>query len=663
MIMIEINNDTDILFVKSKGSVNKRAMSAYHTVLRHIVDNYIAENQARQPKNSGPFRMDLFRDRFMLQSILVKLKEQIPNVRFITKKDNELIEISDEENIKTKLWQRVKMRAQLFRKIQLKEEKRQLKLRMSIQDENNLLTSQPLTLSSSLDLDTLQEQQMPITKNQVVNTPSHCTDNDSDKRNKSPNIQSDVTKKKQRKNEGNINVHNNNSKMTTMTETTITTNKKTRKPTSTTNKMQRTTTTNKRPKITKSATTATSATSATAATSATTATTAKNPTTATTATTATAATAATAATTATTAKNPTNTTNPTNLTNPTTNPTTSIANLTANPTKSSINKENNKTKIINIGDISKNYNEHLNKYIIPKKKEAPIASTPLLTMNNKKETVIRTKMNIGYTQLLSSFELRMYETPIYGNCGIQAILHHLNIENRCDYNIKKGTSVILFRRYLCYNIMKLLMSNEVKQADSNNLFEVMLAFCHEDNGELHNSLYSYKNEKKFKVEFHPSHPKHLEKSHWLAHHLLPLISIILKKSILIYTYKDENPRNYDEYLEYIPYDPDYPHTLNEFITQPEQDVAENKYKELDIKPFPDTIFLNYEYGGHYDMFVSTKDNFYIPQYNGTMALRSEKKQKSGNKVTQFTTSEYFVDKKTYTNVEQQYNEFCKKMNK
>ena len=47
-------------------------------------------------------------------------------------KDNELIEITDEENIKTKLWQRVKMRAQLFRKIQLKEETRQLKLRMSI---------------------------------------------------------------------------------------------------------------------------------------------------------------------------------------------------------------------------------------------------------------------------------------------------------------------------------------------------------------------------------------------------------------------------------------------------------------------------------------------------------------------------------------------------
>ena len=595
MIMIEINNDTDMLFVKSKGSVNKRAMSTYHTVLRHIVDNYIAENQARQPKNSGPFRMDVFRDRFMLQSILVKLKEQIPNVRFITKKDNELIEITDEEKIKNKLWQRVKMRAQLFRKIQLKEEKRQLKLRMSIQDEICLLTSQPLTLSSSLALDTLQEQQTPITKNKVVNTPSHCTDNDSYKRNNSPNIQSEVTKKKQRKNEVNINVHNNNSKMTTMTETTTTTNKQTRKPTSTTNIMQPTTTT---------------------------------------------------------------------TTNPTTNLTKSIANLTANPKISSINKENNKTKIINIDDISKNFNENWNKYIIPNKKEAPIASTPLLTMNNKKETVIRTKMNIGYTQLLSSFELRMYETPIYGNCGIQAILHHLNIENRCDYNIKKGTSVILFRRYLCYNIMKLLMSNEVKQADSNNLFEVMLAFCHEDNGELHNSLYSYKNEKKFKVEFHPNHPKHLEGSHWLAHQLLPLISIILKKSILIYTYKDENPRNYDEYLEYIPYDPDYPHTLNEFITQPEQDVAENKYKELDIRPFPDTIFLNYKYGGHYDMFVSTKDNFYIPQYNGTMALRSEKKQKSGNKkVTQFTTSEYFVDKKTYTNVEQQYNEFCKKMNK
>ena len=50
--MIESNDNTDILFIKSKGSVNTFAMSTYHSIVRDTVDNYVVEQQARRPMNT-----------------------------------------------------------------------------------------------------------------------------------------------------------------------------------------------------------------------------------------------------------------------------------------------------------------------------------------------------------------------------------------------------------------------------------------------------------------------------------------------------------------------------------------------------------------------------------------------------------------------------------
>ena len=147
--MIEFNDNTDILFIKSKGSVNTFAMSTYHAIVRDTVDNYVVEQQASSPMNTK-YRMNQHIDRIVLEDLLANIQRKIPNVRFITKINDEIVEITDRNKILDKLWNRVLLRSQLFHRLQLKEEKRQMELRMLVQNQLMLSTSQPLT---SLQLD------------------------------------------------------------------------------------------------------------------------------------------------------------------------------------------------------------------------------------------------------------------------------------------------------------------------------------------------------------------------------------------------------------------------------------------------------------------------------------------------------------------------------
>ena len=176
--MIEFNDNTDILFIKSKGSVNTFVMSTYHSIVRDTVDNYVVEQQARRPMNTK-YRMNQHIDRIMLEDLLANIQGKIPNVRFITKIDDEIVEITDRNKILDKLWNRVLLRSQLFRRLQLKEEKRQMELRMSVQNQLMSSTSQPLT-SLPLDPFKIQQCQPPlidtnniiIANNEILQDPS-----------------------------------------------------------------------------------------------------------------------------------------------------------------------------------------------------------------------------------------------------------------------------------------------------------------------------------------------------------------------------------------------------------------------------------------------------------------------------------------------------------
>ena len=73
--MIEINDDTDILFIKSKGSVNTFAMSTYHEIVRETVDNYVVQQQSRRPTTIS-YRMNRHTDRDMLDILYATIKKK-----------------------------------------------------------------------------------------------------------------------------------------------------------------------------------------------------------------------------------------------------------------------------------------------------------------------------------------------------------------------------------------------------------------------------------------------------------------------------------------------------------------------------------------------------------------------------------------------------------
>ena len=147
---------------------------------------------------------------------------------------------------------------------------------------------------------------------------------------------------------------------------------------------------------------------------------------------------------------------------------------------------------------------------LPTTKHPIIMLSPMPTIMNSK-------------QLVSKFQLKKYETPINGNCGIQGIMDHLNIEKEINIDIYNLENVALFRRYLYVEIVTMLLDDKIKSKGFEKDFQILSLSSEYI---LDTSVYFLDNHERYKTI------GKLDKELWLDHKIvLPLIAFVLKKSI------------------------------------------------------------------------------------------------------------------------------------
>ena len=136
--------------------------------------------------------------------------------------------------------------------------------------------------------------------------------------------------------------------------------------------------------------------------------------------------------------------------------------------------------------------------------------------------------------LVSKFQLKKYQTPIDGNCGIQAIMHHLNIEKEINIDIYNLENVALFRRYLYVEIVTMLLDEKIQSNEFEKDFQILSLAS---DVVLDTSVYSLENHERYKVS------GKIDKDLWLDHQLvLPLIAFVFKKSIFISVINHKNEK-------------------------------------------------------------------------------------------------------------------------
>ena len=258
-------------------------------------------------------------------------------------------------------------------------------------------------------------------------------------------------------------------------------------------------------------------------------------------------------------------------------------------------------------------------------------------------------MNTSLKTIKRSFKLKLYESPGDGNCGIQSIMHHLNIENKMSVDIHDLENVALFRRYLCYEVMKIFIDETITHP--NDMKATVLLSLSDESSVLFNGLYSIENHEKYTSKGRLA--EHL----WLDHQtILPLISFVLKKSICVAVSKhgidEESYRKRNNYISFIHFDPNKPNQISRIRDFNEVNDVDNEPSTFDVHHFPNTMFLAYEHNQHYDVFVSSSKSSFRPFYcPGGRATRST----VGSTATNFSDTPFVVNCKDFTRVRKEFD--------
>ena len=237
------------------------------------------------------------------------------------------------------------------------------------------------------------------------------------------------------------------------------------------------------------------------------------------------------------------------------------------------------------------------------------------------EEIKKFVVNMEPRLLISKFGLKKFDTPIHGNCGIQALMHHINIERNINMNIYDLEEVAAFRRYLCIKIMEIFLDDNIVHP-LESIKEMSLYGIMTEDNILFGALYSPECHSEYTVE------GYLNKEHWLQHEaILPLIAFVLKKSIFIHVINHQLERYYGKknYVSYIHYDDSKPNQMCTYSINNNTDEKHNNNAEYTVKKFPHSIFLRYDYNQHYDMYVSKfQKKFENPKYDTETNTRSKK---------------------------------------
>lgn len=251
-------------------------------------------------------------------------------------------------------------------------------------------------------------------------------------------------------------------------------------------------------------------------------------------------------------------------------------------------------------------------------------------------------------QVLNDFKLTVYDTPGEGNCAIQGIMHHLNVERNMNIDIFDLENVALFWRYLCTKVMEIFLDESIIHPNGEK--DIYFSALKTSIDILYNGLYSLKSHEKYKKN------GRLWKKFWLDHEiLLPLIAFVLKKSIVISVvkHKAKKYKMKAEYMSFMHYDTDNPNSLCTFHKFNNAGIGKSRKSVFNIHHFPHTMFFCFEYNQHYDICVPLDKGCFKPRYKSGRVTRGQTKE---NIVyTQFLDSGYFISEDEFKSVVKRFN--------
>ena len=584
--MIEINEETDILFLKNKGSVNTYAMAVYHEIIRDVVDAYIYNWILTHPFPQKR-RMVYATDNFLCSNTLDRLRGKIPNIRFIGKElhSENLCIITDESEILDKMWNRVKARSQWFFKNQEKDFSKIRKMEKMIDTQIELeLTAGASTKSQKQSqmkkittppkghkqttshlLSTGKGRKRKTTCENGKDTTSEnelCESTDESLQGRNGDECSKVLPQRKR----------DNGRKNPMNKMNPKDPRKQRKQ--------------KKNQIKK--------------------------------------------------KNPKNQQQPHVDIEFSDDSETDECEQTSNQQKSHTpHPKSHKTDQMRNG-ITTNGN-----HTARKNKKTP---TKHLTTCNTEESHINCSTNMSYSEMITKFDLKVASIPGDGNCGYQALLHHYNIEHNTTIDIYDLENVCLFRRYLSYMIMKSLLETDDLDFNAYSDKLVFTASIHEEDI-FNNALYSIENHEKYKIG--TDEDGNIDASLWMDHEvILPLIAFALKKSICSYVFNNGT----ETYNSFILYDVTKKNQLCEIINSNNG----NEPKLLQMRPFPETMFMYYEFNKHYNLHVGRDRKYHKPMYR-----RNTRSKKKTNPFTNIKHTNLFIKVEDYNDMKKRFDElFC-----
>ena len=265
------------------------------------------------------------------------------------------------------------------------------------------------------------------------------------------------------------------------------------------------------------------------------------------------------------------------------------------------------------------------------------------------QDIVKTHLNLTEKEMKETFSLKFFAAPGDGNCGIQTLLHHMNIEREMNVEIFNLENVALFRRYLSKMIMLAVMDKTVHDPnlDTYDKDYLIASLGGATNGDFFGGLYHLSNHDDYKAE------NLIREELWLNFDLvLPLIAFVMKRSMLVYVTKhiEEKYDQRQNYFQYIHYNPDEEKSLCRKYVLNDINAA-NEVKEI-IK-FPSTIFLKYIYRQHFDCYTP-RDAIHKPKYinpNESRKTRRGKKSPITNIVpTPFSKTDLFVSEEEWRSV-------------
>ena len=267
------------------------------------------------------------------------------------------------------------------------------------------------------------------------------------------------------------------------------------------------------------------------------------------------------------------------------------------------------------------------------------------------DTFVRYDLITDKATIMRDFNIEVYDTPGDGNCAIQALMHHLNVERCMNVDIYDLENVALFRRYLCFGVMEMFLDESISHPDGDK--SILLISIQEESNLLFCGLYSLENHEEYKFD------GRLREKFWFDHqNLLPLIGYVLKKSICFFTrnhkQEDKTLSLLEEYVSFIYYDNEKPKEMCKFRQYYESNpiINGNNERIFDVHQFPHTIFLDYDYNQHYDICVGKDSRFHKPEYHSTQ-IRKTRSQPS-LEYTSFAETGYFISEDDFNST---YNKF------